>query len=89
MGNSKACALRRASSLESVGSLTFTCKNCKYKLGDNTGGNVADIVSNFKGVSIFLVDRETDSVKIALFGGLLWGKGSREIGELNLSHHLI
>lgn len=84
MGNSKACALRRASSLESVGSFTFTCKNCKYKLGDNTGGNVADIVFDFKGVS-----RETDSVKIALFGGLLWGKGSREIGELNLSHHLI
>lgn len=65
MGNSEACALMRATALESVGSLAFTCKNCKYKIGDSIDGNAADIVSNFREVGMILVDSEADSVNIA------------------------
>lgn len=29
----------------------LTCKNCKFKLGDNIGRNVANTISNIKGVN--------------------------------------
>lgn len=61
----------RASSSESVGSLAFTYKNCKYKLRDNTDGDVANTVCDFREVGMILVDSEIDLINIALFEDIL------------------
>lgn len=92
LGNSKDWVLRKTSSSKSIYSFALTCKNYKYKLGESIGGNAPNTVSDIKGADLIWVNKENDSVKIVLFTifvGFTWGKTSREMKEMNLSHHLI
>lgn len=44
--NSINCAFRMASSSDKLGPFSLTCKYCKYRLGDNISGDVANTQSN-------------------------------------------
>lgn len=87
-GSTNNWAFRTASSSDKFGTFSFTCKYCKYTLGDSTGGYAADTIFNFLLVDSFLVEIATNSIKIGLIVYLDLGRKSKVIRELNLSLHL-